>query len=613
MQISINDQVIDFYQSLFKRIFFEPFNGQITERLKRNTVSRQVEETADAASQSLNRFFNNERLTKEQTASILSSFEILKEAIKLENVSNPRVTPESIIEAQLKGLSCPASLCHDRYEAIFGIALNSVVQVLMLVGPVMAEWKKLNFSSTFEPPRRVTSRLNQFTEQLEALKSSGPSAKDEEYELTYRDHLLQRFFRIEAGTVQMTTNLAVDLRDLFVMPRVLERPKPKKIDAGMPIDDETMMDLAAARRIFFDKDDAGVQVKQKAEDNKDLSTVEQIKNNKRTTIIGTPGGGKSTLLEWLQLQIAEGKEEFVAGNQQAIPLLLRIRQLDPHNLPQGRALIEKATASSNLAQVMPAGWIERYMKAGHVLVMVDGLDETEPELRDEQIISWLAKMVRDYPDCYYLISSRPVGYPPGSLRKLKFAECDLLDFGTIEITEYTRHWCTAIRLKNNEPEDEARSEGIQEGDEIVSGFKDHPYIRNLARNPLMLSAICLVNYFEGGELPKDRARLYKLCVEGLLHNWDKRRGIRTDFSLTEKLRVCREVAIAMQTDNLAEYPAEQILEIFVSILQDEKRALRLLENIRYRTGLLIERRPKVFAFAHLTFQEYLEPVMNFRI
>jgi hypothetical protein len=296
---------------------------------------------------------------------------------------------------------------------------------------------------------------------------------------------------------------------------------------------------------------------------------------------------------------------FVAGDQQAIPLLLRIRQFDPHNLPQSRTLIEKATASGNLAQVMPTGWIERHMKAGHVLVMIDGLDETEPELRDKKIIPWLTKIIQDYPECYYLISSRPVGYPPGSLRKLKFVECDLLDFGDQEITEYTRHWCTAIRLKDNEPEEEARSEGSREGDEIISGFKDHPYIRNLVRNPLMLSAICLVNYFEGGELPKDRVRLYKLCVEGLLHNWDKRRGIRTDFSLGEKLRVCREVAIAMQSDNLAEYPAEQVFEIFAATLQDKKRAAKLLENIRYRTGLLIERRSKVFAFAHLTFQEYL--------
>ncbi len=40
-----------------------------------------------------------------------------------------------------------------------------------------------------------------------------------EGELSYRDY--QRFHRVEAGTGRMTTNLDVDLRELFVMPRVL--------------------------------------------------------------------------------------------------------------------------------------------------------------------------------------------------------------------------------------------------------------------------------------------------------------------------------------------------------------------------------------------------------
>jgi hypothetical protein len=41
------------------------------------------------------------------------------------------------------------------------------------------------------------------------------------------------------------------------------------------------------------------------------------------------------------------------------------------------------------------------------------------------------------------------------------------------------------------------------------------------------------------------------------------------------------------------------------VLDDPVRGRRLLEQVRYRTGLLVERRPGVFAFAHLTFQEYL--------
>ena len=121
----------------------------------------------------------------------------------------------------------------------------------------------------------------------------------------------------------------------------------------------------------------------------------------------------------------------------------------------------------------------------------------------------------------------------------------------------------------------------------------------------MLSAICLVYEFEGGRLPEDRAKLYQLCVEGLLHNWDERRKIRSPFPFTEKLRACREVAIMMQAQNLAELDASKVEEVFTAVLQNPEQAKVLLAHLRHRAGLLVERRPDVFAFGHLTFQEYL--------
>ncbi len=597
MPLSIADQVIDYYQSLFDKIFSETFRPLIAERLKRNAVERQIQESADAASQSLIRFFTNERLSEQQAAEILSSLEALPRLIKLDDIANPRVTPERIVESKLKNLSCPESISKAGREAAFGVALNSVAQSLILFGPVMTEWKKTGFSAGFDPPQRFVSRLNEFSEKQDSLKASGGETDDELFKLIYLDHLIQRFFRIEAGTMQMASDLAVDLRDLFVMPRVLERPKPEKIDDAA-FEAMKMMNLAAARQLFLERGESSSDEKKVKKPN-GVSAFDQVRKSERSVMIGAPGGGKSTFFEWLQLQVASGAEDFIAGDQQAIPLLVRVRQLDLRNLPNGRSLIEKATASRDISKAMPVNWIERQMEAGRVLFMLDGLDETEPQLRDECVIPWLANIIQQYPDCRYLVSSRPVGYPPGSLLELGFTECDLMDFDEKEIAEYTRHWCASIRLARNEPEEEARREGTREGDEILASFKDNPYIKNLARNPLMLSAVCLVNYFEGGELPKDRARLYKLCVEGLLQNWDARRGIRSEFGLSEKLRVCRELAIEMQANDCAEYASEDVLNSFAATLRDDEQAAKLLENIRYRTGLLIERRPGVFAFAQM--------------
>lgn len=609
MPSSVDDQVLDFYAGLFDFIFSEPFRERISELRKLKLVIRQVETAADAASSSLTRFFLNQKLSEATVEDILRGFAAIGELLELENIANPNVTTEEIVENVLSRLPCPQTV-QQTHGPVYRLALYTVVQVLMLVGPVMAEWQKLKFSSTFELPGRVVNKLNEISNQIDAQGKSGQAGADESYELQYRDYLLQRFHRVEAGTVRMTTNLDVDLRELFVMPRVVVRKLPQGADVAEADASVSLMSLAAARRLYGERNNHNemLQQRKKGEEPEEKlppTALDQVKCSDRNVIVGLPGAGKSTFFEWLQVKLASVEEKFILGDQQAIPLLLRVRQLDLQNLPKGATLIEKATASKDRADLMPDGWIERQMQAGRVLFMLDGLDETEPELWDKYLIPWLFELLTRYPKCHYLISSRPVGYPPGLLHQQKFIECNLLDFNESQIQEYTRHWCTAIRLARNESETEARREGEGDGNRIVENFKGHPYIRNLARNPLMLSAICLVNYFEGGRLPEDRALLYRLCVEGLLHNWDQRRGILSEFGFDEKLRTCREVALAMQAEDRAEYDGVQVQEIFATVLGDSERAARLLEHIRYRTGLLLERRPGIFGFAHLTFQEYL--------
>lgn len=565
---------------------------------------RQVEESADAASQSLTRFFVNGQLSDQEVRDILGGFTKLSSLLALEQIANPNLAPESVVEDLLTRMPCPQALRQTRQDAVYRVALHSVVQTLMLVGRVMGQWQTVNFSSTFELPRRVVEQLNVISDQMNALGASGQDAADRRFELIYRDYLLQRFHRVEAGTVKMTTNMNIDLRELFVMPRVLVRPQRKK-KSGALVAESDPLSLALAREIFGQAIETAPESAQKKTKDRSIKALKQVKRKLRNVIVGLPGSGKSTLFEWLQLQVAAVETAYPLGGEQAIPLLLRVRQLNPKTLPTEAAMIEKATASSDHAALMPEGWVERQMTAGRVLFMLDGLDETEPELCDDYILPWLAQLCEKYPGCAYLVSSRPVGYPQGALRSLRFTESDLQNFEDAEIAEYVRHWCVARRLAQDEPEAEARREGAAEGAAIVNDFNRNPYVRNLAQNPLMLSAICLVNYFERGKLPEDRAVLYKLCVEGLLHHWDSRRGIHSEFTLEEKLRTCREVALAMQAEERAEYEAKRVERIFSVTLGDPDRARKLLEHIRYRSGLLIERRAGMFAFTHLTFQEYL--------
>lgn len=599
----IEDQIVDHYQVLYEALFFTPFADEISSRIQRNAVRRQIESAADAASRALTRFFTLQEISAEVVDEMLAAIEPLQERLTMERVTNPNVTPESLVKELLLDLPCPESLAD--LAPVYRVAFHAVIQGLTLMGPVMSDWRGSGFGSTFEIPTRVTARLNEISDRITAMAGGQSSAADERFELIYRDHLCQRFHRVEAGTVRMTTNQSVDLSELFVMPRVEKRPLPERSEEELA----ELMDLSAARELASRRA-RFPRLEQHEDDDEQEAKGEPAQGAltalSRAVVVGAPGSGKSTLFEWFQLQVAGAEQEIVmAEKQQAIPLLLKVRELDLNALPSGQRLIEAATASGDRARLMPEQWIERQMEQGLVLFLLDGLDEMEPERRDDTLFPWLTRLIEQYPHCRYLLSSRPSGYQPGSLASLGFVELDLLDFGHREVGDYTRHWCTAVRLAQREPEEEARRRGAEEGKVILDGFSDHTFIRDLARNPLMLSAICLVNYFENGKLPDDRAKLYALCVEGLLHHWDQRRGIHSEFGLAEKLRACREVAIAMQRDDRAEYEAESVRRIFMAALGDDERGDALFRHIRYRSGLLVERRPNIYAFAHLTFQEYL--------
>ena len=305
-------------------------------------------------------------------------------------------------------------------------------------------------------------------------------------------------------------------------------------------------------------------------------------------------------------------------DEQAIPLLIRVRELRPlrtHDLDDERKLVELATNSRDLAALMPVGWLDRQFDGGRVLLLLDGLDETGTTDRDEILIPWLVAVLSRHANCQAVISSRPAGFPFNALRvadglvgKLHWVLFSLEEFGWGAIVEFLQNWCTQVRLARNETVAEATRGGMEDAESISSALNSHPPVMQLAGNPLLLSAICLVYHFEGGRLPDDRAVLYRLCVEGLLDRWDAQKGLRSPFIAEEKLRVCRELAVAMLAKDMVECTIEWAQNAARDIVGDKTRADELIEYLYNRAGLLTERTPGKLAFAHLTFQEYLTAV-----
>src|SRR5207245_2328411 len=95
--------------------------------------------------------------------------------------------------------------------------------------------------------------------------------------------------------------------------------------------------------------------------------------------------------------------------------------------------------------------------AGRVLLLLDGLDETETVFRDEVLLPWLTSFLTRHEGCQAVVTSRPSGFPAAAfatdkpLAKLGTDQFTLLDFDEESIRHYLQGWFTQVRLAQNEP------------------------------------------------------------------------------------------------------------------------------------------------------------------
>lgn len=601
-----------FHSTIYERMFITPIVQAVTSPLEKKRIARQIEELADAAAESLSRFFESKQFSPSQVAAILKGLKSVLAKRTRADFRNPSAIPDAVAREFLAKKRIPVDVKTAGHESTYRVAFSMILRVLILAAPTLAEYEKVKFPREFEKIRVLVATIRNWAEQLETLSAKGNFSRDTSFEHTYRNELLQRAYRVDVGAMRVGPTQAVDIRDLFVRPKLIIRREQLKADEeATAVSDPDCVEsgfltLQAARNsIFSDRRDVGSD---KQEDPR-LDAVEFLRERRRVVLVGLPGGGKSTLVEWLQVQLAAGEFGCLGDDDPApVPMLLRVRQFKDGTPPSTAEFVSRTMHSGDWAQEMPQGWTERFLALGRVLLIVDGLDESTTQNRIDRLLPWLEDIIRTFPRTRIVVTSRPAGYPPGWLTELGFTECDLAPFDGDQALEFAQHWHIARMLAENKPLEEAKRDGEEAGSALHTSFTSHPHVRDLAQSPLMLAAICLVHHFEGGRLPDDRALLYKLCVEGLLHNWDQGRGIQTGFPLEEKLRVCRHLAIQMQQLATAEATLQFVQHSFEAELGDAQRAVLLLEHIRERAGVLIERRTEVFAFAHLTFQEYLAAV-----
>ena len=355
-------------------------------------------------------------------------------------------------------------------------------------------------------------------------------------------------------------------------------------------------------------------------------------------MLGEPGSGKTTFVNFLAHCIASGKwdtlQDWPEKERGIIPIMIVLRDFAywlssaPAGESQGAyalwAFILHDLKLRNLEFATPL--LEQALQQGRALILLDGLDEVpaSSEARGK-VLQIVDDFYRRYKDSRYLVTCRVLSYddPHWRLNAHDFPALTIAPFNETQINDFIHAWHTEVAIKWNQPRYELdKLESKLRGE--VARRKD---LHRLAPNPLLLTVMALVHTSDG-TLPEARALLYERAVDILLWRWDQQKNkaqgeeSRMLIKLREVsrdrgdllVRLARLAFIAHQQIK-AEDGQDEITGIPESILLNElrdlhpKRSLDWAEEVvdimKMRAGLLLERTGGIFSFPHRTFQEYL--------
>jgi len=382
------------------------------------------------------------------------------------------------------------------------------------------------------------------------------------------------------------------------------------------------------------------------------SALELANDQTRLVLLGDPGSGKSTFVNYLILCMTGaglGREDVnldhlirpLSDGDDAnrvswdhgvcLPIFIQLRDFAVKGLPpEGQK--GRACHLWNYIQTRLADWgIGDYLGAlkqafmasdKETLLLLDGLDEVpDPKKQRRQI----KEAVEDFAKCAHcriIVTSRTYAYQKQDWRLDNFHAVELAPFNEPQIRYFIDHWYAyQVQTKQRDKED-AQGRAKLLADAV---FKKNRNLQGLAERPLLLTLMAVLHSWHGRDLPEKRVDLYEQTLDLLIHRWDSTKDSLDRFGrqklqrkgLSEWLDAGRK-QLRLLLERLA-FEAHSRQEPGIDTADVPKKDLiysltrigknvpidDLEEYLKDRMGILIERGHDIFTFPHRTFQEYL--------
>jgi len=381
-----------------------------------------------------------------------------------------------------------------------------------------------------------------------------------------------------------------------------------------------------------------------------ISVLNALQLQSQTVLLGDPGSGKSTFVNFLAFCLAANALEPEADwlehlkgwrkeESDLIPVIVTLRdfaRMYADDLPGQAAVshlwnfIVSRLKANNLERA--AEPILEALETGKAMLLFDGLDEVPTRAQRIFVRDAVRAFTGQYNQCRALITCRVLSYQEPEkgkpdLRLNEFPTYEIAEFNEEQIDNFVAAWYAELaRLGTIKAEvEKALTQRLQ----TAVRRRD---LQELSPNPLLLTVMALVHTHKG-KLPDARALLYEETIEILLWRWEQIKlggqedaprmrqylfeAGRTDVDLKAILwKLAYEAHASVGGDDdgnkLADIPEHRIINALAALKCGDKNpdgdlnwAKDIVNLMKSRAGLLLEREPGVFTFPHRTFQEYM--------
>ncbi len=368
------------------------------------------------------------------------------------------------------------------------------------------------------------------------------------------------------------------------------------------------------------------------EEMKRISAQEMIDGHSRLVLLGDPGSGKTTLVNFLTHVMAcacenEDPDNCMMHLQKIgkwthgalFPVRVVLRNFAEWRGGKGgeedglveylRYTLEK----SGLEILWPDVHKALLDESEPVLVLLDGLDEVSADDR-RGMVEIIDDFAERYPHNRYIVTCRIYAYVDDQYRLHEFRQAILAPFNEEQVKGFIHAWYAEYSRQGHLDEETAKEQAGKLAHAVE--LRD---LMELAERPLLMTVMALL-HTSYGQLPEDRIELYEWTVGLLFRRWKGHIG-GGENSLIESLAMPQlrmtdleaglyNVAFDAhaghgEAEGTADIPELTLLKGLKPYLGSFDKAEIFVNYVRERAGLLIRYKTDAYTFPHRTFQEFM--------